>query len=62
VGHPIDFGPEQAPPARPERTSRLAEVTEGWRTIAADRTLRLLFANTVLVSALIMATAPLLAY
>jgi MFS family permease len=54
--------PEQAPPARPERTSRIAELSEGWRTIAADRSLRLLFANTVLVSALIMATAPLLAY
>jgi MFS family permease len=35
-------------------------VAAGWRTIAADRDLRLLLANTVLVNALIMATAPLL--
>lgn len=54
--------PEPAPPVRATSTSRLREIGEGWRTIAADRVLRLLFANTVLVSALIMATAPLLAY
>ncbi|MEV1001420.1 MFS transporter [Nonomuraea sp. NPDC050202] len=51
------------PPARAARAaggSRLAEVAAGWRTIAADRDLRLLLANTVLVNALIMATAPLL--
>ena len=54
--------PEPAPPVRTEGTSRVAEITEGWRTIAADRDLRLLFANTVLVNALIMATAPLLTY
>ncbi|MGW3349842.1 MFS transporter [Nonomuraea rubra] len=64
--------PEPAPPARPARPagaagapgaaggSRLAEVAAGWRVIAADRDLRLLFANSVLVNALIMATAPLL--
>jgi MFS family permease len=54
--------PEPAPPVRPPRTSRLGEIAVGWRTIARDRDLRLLLANTVLVSALIMATAPLLAY
>jgi MFS family permease len=53
---------EPAPPARTGNTSRLAEIGEGWRVIAADRELRLLFANTVLVGALIMATAPLLTY
>lgn len=54
--------PEPEPPARKGGASRLAEVGEGWRVIAADRELRLLFANTVLVAALIMATAPLLTY
>lgn len=54
--------PEPVPPARREDASRLSEVVDGWRAIAADRGLRLLFANTVLVSALIMATAPVLAY
>ncbi|GII52138.1 MFS transporter [Planotetraspora thailandica] len=54
--------PEAAPPTRIGGTRRLAEIAEGWRTIAAHRGLRLLFANTVLVSALIMATAPPLAY
>ncbi|MFB4269877.1 MFS transporter [Nonomuraea sp. GTA35] len=48
------------PPTRAAGGSRLAEVAAGWRTIAADRDLRLLLANTVLVNALIMATAPLL--
>ncbi|MEV0830503.1 MFS transporter [Nonomuraea rubra] len=55
--------PEPAPPARAARPaggSRLEEVSAGWRAIAADRDLRLLFANSVLVNALIMATAPLL--
>ncbi|QXJ19757.1 MFS transporter [Actinomadura graeca] len=51
--------PEPPPPVRGPRD---AGIGEGWRAIAADATLRLLFANTVLVSALIMATAPLLTY
>ncbi|GAA4610616.1 MFS transporter [Actinoallomurus liliacearum] len=53
---------EPAPPARTGSGSRLAEIGEGWRAIAADRELRLLFANNALVGALIMATAPLLMY
>ncbi|TYB64306.1 MFS transporter [Nonomuraea sp. PA05] len=52
--------PEPAPPVRESGGSRMAQVAAGWRVIAADRDLRLLFANTVLVNALIMATAPLL--
>ncbi|WP_431915449.1 MFS transporter [Nonomuraea jabiensis] len=54
--------PEPAPPVRGPGASRLAEVVEGWRVIATDPVLRLLFANTALVSGLIMATAPLLTY
>ncbi|GAA1011831.1 MFS transporter [Acrocarpospora pleiomorpha] len=54
--------PDPAPPARAAGRSSLAEIVAGWRVIAADRVLRLLFANTVLVAALIMATAPLLLY
>jgi MFS family permease len=54
--------PEPAPPVLTAGRSRRQEITAGWRAIAADRELRLLFANTVLVSALIMATAPPLAY
>ncbi|MET7328886.1 MFS transporter [Nonomuraea sp. NPDC005650] len=54
--------PEPAPPARSAGKVRLAEVVEGWRVIARDHVLRLLFSNTVLVAALIMATAPLLTY
>ncbi|MFI6173344.1 MFS transporter [Nocardia sp. NPDC051052] len=54
--------PEPAPPPRPDATSRLVQITEGWRTIAANPVLRLLLCNTVLVNTLIMATAPLLAY
>ena len=39
----------------------LREVTEGWRFILGHAELRPLFLNTVLVNALIMATAPLMA-
>ncbi|MFI6644707.1 MFS transporter [Streptomyces sp. NPDC050504] len=51
---------------RPERTGaptrfRARDLVEGWRYILTHPTLRPLFANTVLVSALIMATSPLLA-
>ena len=56
-------GTEPAPvrtAARPART-RPAELFEGWRHILTHPGLRPLFANTVLVSGLIMATAPLLA-
>lgn len=42
-------------------SSRVAEVFAGWRFILADRALRALFLNQVLVGALIMATAPLMA-
>ncbi|MPY62883.1 MFS transporter, partial [Streptomyces spongiae] len=48
-------GPEQA--SRP----RVADLLDGWRYILTDPALRPLFLNTVLVSGLIMATAPLLA-
>ncbi|NRQ40626.1 MFS transporter [Nonomuraea sp. NN258] len=54
--------PTPAPTAAPIPASRLAGIGAGWRMIAADPGLRLMFANTVLVNALIMATAPLLAY
>ena len=62
VGIRAIAAPEPAPPVRVASTSRIREIGEGWRTIAADRVLWLLFANTVLVATLIMATAPLLAY
>ncbi|MGI5324645.1 MFS transporter [Actinomadura nitritigenes] len=54
--------PEAEPPVRAGGASRWAEIGEGWRVIAAERELRLLFANSVLTGALIMATAPLLTY
>ena len=49
--------------ARPAHAavSRFAEVAAGWRFILGDTELRPLFLNTVLVNALIMATAPLTA-
>ena len=51
--------------ARPERAAgertRGRELVEGWRYILAHPSLRPLFFNTVLVNALILATAPLLA-
>ncbi|MDW4907401.1 MFS transporter [Streptomyces sp. ADMS] len=40
---------------------RAGELVDGWRFILADPVLRPLFLNTVLVSGLIMATAPLVA-
>jgi MFS family permease len=40
---------------------RAGDLVEGWRFILADPVLRPLFLNTVLVSGLIMATAPLVA-
>jgi MFS family permease len=55
-----------APGSGPHRghrpaASRRADVLVGWRTILGDPFLRRLFANTVLVNGLILATAPLLA-
>jgi len=54
--------------ARPERPAgaragrpRVRDLGDGWRYILAHPALRPLFANTVKVNALIMATAPLLA-
>jgi MFS family permease len=48
---------------RPQRssTSRTGDLIEGWRYILANPTLRRLLYNTVLVSGLIMAPAPLIA-
>jgi MFS family permease len=51
--------PRPAPTAAPRRG--LADLLAGWHHIAADPVLRPLFANTVLVNGLILATAPLLA-
>ncbi|MFE7583192.1 MFS transporter [Streptomyces gardneri] len=53
-------------PGREERTgarsgARLGDLVEGWRHVLAHPQLRPLFLHTVLVNALIMATAPLLA-
>ncbi|MFC9993997.1 MFS transporter [Nocardia sp. NPDC127526] len=52
--------PETAP-ARTTSRPTLPEIAEGWRFILHHPHLRPLFFNTVLVSALIMATAPLCA-
>ncbi|GAA3459431.1 MFS transporter [Saccharothrix longispora] len=41
--------------------TRSRDLTAGWRHVLADPVLRPLFANTVLVNALIMTTSPLLA-
>ncbi|MFF0548618.1 MFS transporter [Streptomyces sp. NPDC004311] len=59
-------GGEPPPPARTGRSGgsgrlRRGELLEGWRYILTHPALRPLFFNTVLVNALIMATAPLLA-
>ncbi|WP_327694775.1 MFS transporter [Streptomyces sp. NBC_00459] len=59
-------GPREALPVREEPRAgggrpRAGELVEGWRFILADPVLRPLFLNTVLVSGLIMATAPLVA-
>lgn len=47
--------------ARTAPRLRAGDLLDGWRYILADPGLRPLFANTVLMSGLIMATAPLLA-
>jgi MFS family permease len=56
------MGGREPRPARPPVSGRRgAELLEGWRFIFAHRLLRRLFANTLLVNGLIMATAPLMA-
>ncbi|MFG2583852.1 MFS transporter [Streptomyces malaysiensis] len=57
------IGGEEPRPARTGTPSRLraGDLLEGWRYILTHPALRPLFFNTVLVSGLIMATAPLLA-
>ncbi|GAA0335215.1 MFS transporter [Streptomyces turgidiscabies] len=55
-------GPREPRPERGPRTRvRAGDLVDGWRFILADPALRPLFLNTVLVSGLIMATAPLVA-
>ncbi|MFZ3492606.1 MFS transporter [Streptomyces sp. 5.8] len=53
--------PRPAAPAGAPARLRFRDLFEGWRYILADPELRPLFANTILVNGLIMATAPLLA-
>ncbi|MEV5574906.1 MFS transporter [Spirillospora sp. NPDC052269] len=54
--------PEPAPPERRPGTSRRAEIAEGWRVIATNRELRMLFAASTLSNSLIMAVAPLMTF
>jgi MFS family permease len=55
-------GPREAlPQERRQVRVRAGDLVGGWRFILADPVLRPLFLNTVLVSGLIMATAPLVA-
>jgi MFS family permease len=51
----------EAPPERDDGRTRPGDLLEGWRHILRHPALRALFANTVLVNALILATAPLIA-
>ncbi|MEH0423231.1 MFS transporter [Streptomyces sp. B21-083] len=53
--------PEPRPERGPRTRVRAGDLVDGWRFILADPALRPLFLNTVLVSGLIMATAPLVA-
>ncbi|MCQ4200764.1 MFS transporter [Streptomyces sp. NPDC058783] len=56
------IGGAEPPPRRTEATRmRVGDLLDGWRYVLASPVLRPLFLNTVLVNALIMATAPLLA-
>lgn len=61
------IGGREPHPAKPESPDgapvrlRFGDLFEGWRYILADSELRPLFANTILVNGLIMATSPLLA-
>ncbi len=54
-------GSEPRPPRDEAKRLRLGDLLGGWRYILASPALRPLFFNTVLVAALILATAPLLA-
>ena len=54
-------GREPLPKRTDARRLRVGDLLEGWRYILSHRTLRPLFFNTLLVNALIMATAPLIA-
>ncbi|REE96832.1 MFS transporter [Thermomonospora umbrina] len=54
-------GREADPPSRGNGRHRGREIVAGWRYIFADGGLRILFLNTVSVSALIIAMAPILA-
>jgi MFS family permease len=54
-------GREPRPPRPAGSRLRAGDLAEGWRYILADPSLRPLFLNTILVSGLIMATAPLVA-
>jgi MFS family permease len=54
--------PEPPPPVRTTAPSRrLGEIADGWRYIAAHRGLRLLFVNSQVFGAGVMASSPLLA-
>ncbi|MCP3757874.1 MFS transporter [Streptomyces sp. TBY4] len=59
-GEPQPERPPVAAGGAPARL-RFGDLFEGWRFILADPELRPLFANTILVNGLIMATSPLLA-
>ncbi|UIX34730.1 MFS transporter [Streptomyces sp. GQFP] len=54
-------GDEPRPEGVRKAGLRVGDLLDGWRFILADPALRALFLNTVLVSGLIMATAPLVA-
>lgn len=54
------IGAGEPHPEPPPRTSRAAELLEGWRYILRHPTLRRLFLNDVLFKALLLATEPLL--
>lgn len=54
-------GQEPRPEGVRKAGLRVGDLLDGWRFILADPVLRPLFLNTVLVSGLIMATAPLVA-
>jgi MFS family permease len=52
------IGEREAPPAPGSPRLHVGDLVDGWRHILAHPALRLLFANTILVNGLIMATAP----
>jgi MFS family permease len=57
----IGGGEARPAPREPNARPRATDLLDGWRYILGDPSLRGLFFNTVLVSGLIMATAPLIA-